>query len=253
MSALLAAKARVRGTFRGSIDGRVFDRDPFHPDATTVSADVPLLAGCTAAEATYYLRNDERNFMLGHGDIVRRLGTFIGVDPGTIKGIVEAYRAEYPQDDPTGVMVRVATDYTFNRTTMGIAALHAAVATVPVYGYLFAWDTPIEGGRMRSPHTCEVPFIFGTTDAAAACVGNGPDLQKLTASMMATWASFARTGNPANPAVPTWVPYSDANRATMVLDTTCRLENDPGGRARSSLDAVPSFGYGNPLDALTRN
>jgi para-nitrobenzyl esterase len=50
--------------------------------------------------------------------------------------------------------------------------------------------------------------------------------------MSATWATFARTGKPDNPAVPPWPAYTQAERATLILDRECRVANDHGGETR---------------------
>lgn len=103
---------------------------------------------------------------------------------------------------------------------------------------------------MGSPHTCETPFIFGTTGAARACVGEGADLAPMTRMMMATWAAFARTGDPNNATLPHW-PRLDGRKRMMVLDNTPRAAIDPGGEARAALERLPHFGYGHDLKAIT--
>ena len=50
--------------------------------------------------------------------------------------------------------------------------------------------------------------------------------------MSTSWAAFARNGNPDYPTIPHWPAYTLAERATMVLDTTCMIENDPSRDAR---------------------
>jgi para-nitrobenzyl esterase len=50
--------------------------------------------------------------------------------------------------------------------------------------------------------------------------------------MSATWAAFARAGDPDNAAIPAWPAYTPAERATMVFDTRCRVVNDPLSEAR---------------------
>jgi para-nitrobenzyl esterase len=47
--------------------------------------------------------------------------------------------------------------------------------------------------------------------------------------MAELWASFARNGVPATPAVPDWPRYDLTDRATLVLDAPCRVERDPRG------------------------
>ena len=58
------------------------------------------------------------------------------------------------------------------------------------------------GGVLKTPHTAEVLFVFGITEAAAGLVGTGPDLLPLTKTVMAAWVAFARTNDPSNPALP---------------------------------------------------
>jgi para-nitrobenzyl esterase len=97
-----------------------------------------------------------------------------------------------------------------------------------------------------------VPFIFGTTTEAAAHVGTGSDIAPMTACMMATWAAFARQGEPNNPTLPAWQPYTDADRQTMILNLESRLAVDPGGEARAALAGLPYFGYSHSIDAFTK-
>jgi para-nitrobenzyl esterase len=50
--------------------------------------------------------------------------------------------------------------------------------------------------------------------------------------MSATWAAFAHTGKPEHSAIPQWPVYEPTSRATMILDTEWRVENDPRGETR---------------------
>ena len=249
MATVLAA-AEAAGPFRSTIDGRSLHGDPFGTEAPKVSGEVPLFVGCTETEATYYLRNDARNFALGSADVRGRLARFFEADLDTVDRITETYRAVYPALDPSGILAMIASDYMFKRNGYRMAALQADAGLAPVYAFLFTRRTPVEGGRMGSPHTSEVPFIFGTAEAAAAHVGAGPDIDRMTASMMQIWAAFARTGNPACAAVPDWPRYRKDARSMAVLDLDCRIEDDPGGAARAALEPLPFFGYGHRIAAL---
>ena len=55
---------------------------------------------------------------------------------------------------------------------------------------------------------------------------------RLSRRIAATWTAFARNGKPDNPAIPHWAPYTASDRATLVLDRECRVENDYGREAR---------------------
>ena len=50
--------------------------------------------------------------------------------------------------------------------------------------------------------------------------------------MSSLWANFARTGRPDHASIPAWPVYDTENRATLILDKECRIENDPGSEAR---------------------
>ena len=102
---------------------------------------------------------------------------------------------------------------------------------------------------MGSPHTSEVPFVFGTLAAARACVGDGS--LPLMRRMMASWAAFARTGNPSGPDGTDWPPFDGEQRWTMCFDRDCRLLRDPGGAARNVLTGLAPYFYGKSMLPMT--
>lgn len=248
MEDLLAATSGR--TFRGMIDGRNFAEDLYGWEGPSASTQVPVMVGCTNTETTYHLRADPTNFTLLHSDVRQRLARFLDLEGTRVDAIIDAYRTFYPDYGPSDILIMITSDYMFKRTAFRLATLHAAADVAPVYAYLFDRETPIDGGRMRSPHTSEVPFIFGTTSAAEAHVGSGSDIQPMTECMMATWASFARHGDPANPTVPEWTPYNESDRRTMVLNVESELVVDPGGQARAALDELPYYGYSHSIGAF---
>lgn len=253
MDDLLAATKVAKGPFRGMIDGRNFDSHPYEHTAPRIARDIPLLIGYTLTEGTYYMRGDARNFALEMSDVQRRLARFLDVEPSKVDQIIDAYRTEYPDATPSRLLFLSFSDFMFARNTYHIAQLQSASATTPVFAYCFSWQTPIEGGRMGSPHTCEVPFIFGTTGVAAACVGDGPDLPAMTRRMMASWAAFARTGNPSNATLPAWQPFNREGKRVMMLNNECQLVRDPGGAARATMDDLAHFGYSHSIPAILGN
>jgi para-nitrobenzyl esterase len=87
------------------------------------------------------------------------------------------------------------------------------------------------GGKLRSPHALEVPFVFDTL-AAAPFTGDSPARFALAKKMSMTWAAFARRGDPNNEAIPVWPAYSTPDRPTMIFDNDCRAETDPYGAER---------------------
>ena len=56
--------------------------------------------------------------------------------------------------------------------------------------------------------------------------GEGEVVADLTRVMMATYAAFARNGNPTNEMLPEWPTYANS-RATMRLGTNCQGQHAP--------------------------
>ena len=97
--------------------------------------------------------------------------------------------------------------------------------------YSFDWETPVFGGKLKAFHALDVPFVFETIDAVGS-TDRGEIAHDLSRRIAATWTAFARTGKPDNAAIPHWPAYTASDRATLVLDRQCRIENDYGRETR---------------------
>lgn len=243
MERILRATTQVPGVFRPVIDGRSFAGDQWFPGAPETARGIPLMAGCTATEAAAYMRFDARNADISEESLRLRLGRFLGTGPDLTLRLIAAYREGMQGATPTQILIAAATDQLFCRNTYAIARLQAETGA-PAYAYRFARPVAAGGGWLGAPHSAELPFIFGTTDAAALFVGTGPDIAPMTRMMMATWAAFARNGSPANPALPEWRPYGAPDRPVMVLAAEPALRPDPGAGARAALEVLPIYEYG---------
>ncbi|MGH7337287.1 MAG: carboxylesterase family protein, partial [Myxococcota bacterium] len=102
----------------------------------------------------------------------------------------------------------------------------------PVYGYEFAWPSPAKRGALGACHAVELPFVFGTLGAPgmAAFSGSGPDADRLSDLVMGTWSAFARSGDPANGAIPRWPRHDPVTRPTLIIDRDPRVELAPRDR-----------------------
>ena len=114
---------------------------------------------------------------------------------------------------------------------MLLAERYAARPRAPVYMYSLDWRSPAQGGRVKAHHALDLPFVFDNTEVADTTAG-APGARELAARISDTWIAFARNGSPNNPAIPTWPAYTNADRATMILDTECRVVHDPDRDAR---------------------
>jgi para-nitrobenzyl esterase len=234
--------------FRPVLDGVTFPANPFDPAASAAATAVPTLFGNAATETTLYLAANMANFSLDSTEVSRRLNRFLGTDAAATARIIESYRTALPDATPSGILAAVTTDYIYRRNTTREADLQSAAAQAPTYAYVFDWRTPVRGGLLQSPHTLDVPFIFGTTTAAEALVGSGPELPTLTGTMVATWSAFAHSGHPASPRIPAWPRFEPKDRSTMLLSDHSKVAANPDGARREVLAELPIFEYDRPVN-----
>jgi para-nitrobenzyl esterase len=230
-SALLEARARALATggtegARPVIDGRHLRTSPFTDEGLKLHASVPMLIGNVETEATFYLRNDVRNFALTEAQVHARILAQFDLDDAQAAAVIEAYRTERPARTPSEVLIAVGTDAMFRAPMIRAAEVKASARQAPVYLYNFTWKAPADGGAWRAPHTMDIPFAFGNVGAATALLGDGPEAEEVARNLMSTFVAFARDGNPNNPRMPEWKPYDAATRSTMTIDLVCRAVDD---------------------------
>ena len=118
--------------------------------------------------------------------------------------------ALYPARTDAEARARVAEMFADTQFNYGTRLLAQAMAAREprTWRYLF-----LRAGATAPQHGDEVPYVFGTlTDAAS------PDDRRLSASMQAAWAAFARTGDPNGPHLPAWPRYEAAQDNHLALD-----------------------------------
>jgi para-nitrobenzyl esterase len=140
--------------------------------------------------------------------------------------VIETYRRLYPDANPAERLIATLTDSNFRIRSLLVAERRTVQRAAPVYMYSFEWETPVQGGRLKAPHAMDVPFTFDTIDLTNA-TDRSEAAHGLAATMSGTWAAFAHTGVPAYSSIPEWPAYDLNQRATLMLDRECRVENDP--------------------------
>jgi para-nitrobenzyl esterase len=85
----------------------------------------------------------------------------------------------------------------------------------------------------------DIALSFGTLDADGSFTGTGPGARAVSATMMAAFANFARTGDPNGRGLPRWPIYALPARQTMVFDLTTRAVADPRKWERELFARVP--------------
>jgi para-nitrobenzyl esterase len=208
----------------------VLPAHPFDPAATAISADKPVLVGGVKDEMAIYLAPEDRVWerKLTEDELRARIAPLAN---GATDRVLATYRKLFPSATPSDHLISMLTDSNHRIRSITLAERKAAQGRAPVWYYSFDWETPVFGGRLKAFHALDVPFVFETIDAVG-WTDRGEAAHDLSRRIAATWTAFARAGNPDNPAIPHWPAYTASERATLVLDRNCHVDNDYGREVR---------------------
>src|SRR5439155_11324603 len=184
--------------FSPTVDGSAVPRHPFHPSASDVSATVPLMLGSSRTELTNGA--DAAMFSMSEDSMRGRIQNLLGASAGRV---IDVYRKANPGATPSDLYFLIASDNRYGAPVMKIAERRAALGKSPVYLYYFRWETPIDGGRLKSPHTIEIPFAFDNVKTSRLTSGSQEAIA-LADKVSAAWIAFARRGDPNTPKLPHW-------------------------------------------------
>jgi para-nitrobenzyl esterase len=229
--------AGFRQGFAPVVDKRTLEQHPFDPKPSPLSADVPVMIGYNRTETTLFLAGDREAFALDEAGLQRR-AKFLLRDNS--ERVIEEFRAANPAATPSELFFLIGTDYPTGAFSRKIAQRKSEQGAAPSYLYRFDWETPIAGGRMKSPHALEITFVFDHAGEPLAprLAPDSAEVHALAAEMSTRWIAFARTGDPNTGAGPHWPAYSATERATMIFNSRCRVENDPSQKERLAIDRV---------------
>jgi para-nitrobenzyl esterase len=244
LAAYFAAQARVAqgglggGAFNPSLQPEVCPAHPFDPVASPVSQDVPVIVGFNRTEATLFQLSDAAAFALDEAGLTQRVQKMFGNRSGDL---LAAYRAALPQASPSDVYFVMATDQLMGADSILLAERKAQDQGAPAYLYRFDWRSPALGGKLRSPHGIEMPFVFdNVSEGGFAQTGGTKEAKALAAKICGAWCAFAETGDPngGRAGLPHWSAYDAASRSTMIFNTESQVVRDPDGAARRLLAEI---------------
>jgi para-nitrobenzyl esterase len=220
------------GGFVPCVDGVVLPRKPFIPDAPAISAQVPLLIGSNKDEMTIFRVRDAKFGSQTDEEFTAYVRNQL---PDKAEALIPALRAAFPSYSPAHLIVAAETMKGYWIATVLQAERKAMQGTAPVFVYQLAWETPVDGGRLRSHHALDLPLVFNNIENGRDMVGPGPGPQRIADVMSASWIAFARSGNPNTGELPHWPAYDLKRRATMVFDLDNHVQNDPYAEIRRIL------------------
>jgi para-nitrobenzyl esterase len=200
---------------------------------------VPILTGSNECEGIPYGNPDDPYWRSEPADdtaLRARVRQLLQVGDDDAARIVALYHSHRPEQTAADLAAVIAGDASDLRAAAeAIAEAKHAQGAAPVYLYRFNWRSPLRGGRLRSMHGMELPFVFDHPDLLASLTGTGEERHRLAHDMAAAWVAFARSGNPNHAAIPAWDPWTPARRTTMVFDTATRVLDDPWREERLAI------------------
>jgi len=220
----------MRAGFSPVLDPTILPAHPFDPTAPAISAGVPLIIGCNRTEQTFFSLRDDDAFHLTEEGLAKRIAAL--APDADAPRILATYTAAYPNASPSEIFFLAGTDRGVRRGSIRLAERKVAQHSAPVYMYVFAWKSPALDGKLRSPHTAEIPFVFDNTDIPKFMTAHTSQEKELAANMSQAWIQFARSGQPEHKGIPNWPQYDFQKRATMIFDTACRIVSDPDSQVR---------------------
>ena len=223
--------------FSPVVDGVSLLQNPFDPVAPEISADVPVLIGFNRTELTLFTASDPSAFSLDEAGLHRRIQSLLG---DRAEAAIQAFRSDYPNENSTGLYFLIASAYPTAAFSVKIAERRAVLGKAPTFVYEFTWETPILKGRLRSPHTIEIPFVFDnvTDPLVQKLTGSAPDIFPLAEGVSGAWAAFAATGNPKSKGFARWSAYSAADRNVMMINSTSEVVKDPARQSREVIENI---------------
>lgn len=207
-----------------TVDGEFLPRAPLDAVRAGDVAAKPLLIGTNRDEWRLFAISNRKFMATSEEDLPAKVARWLPDDP---HGAIKQYRQRLTDDPPSVVLAAVTGDATFRIPAIRLAdaQAHAGGAS---YVYLFTFASSRAGGLLGSCHALELPFVFNTLDkpGVVELTGDAPP-QSLATAIHATWAAYARTGDPGAGPLGPWTRYDEVRRPTMVLDVTPALEDDP--------------------------
>jgi para-nitrobenzyl esterase len=217
------------------VDGAVYPRHPFDPDAAPTAAHVPLMIGTNNDETALFLAADPKRRKLTDAELTTRLERLLGDRTAEILAL---YRRTRPDASAWDLYIAVTSE-SIRLRSIQLAERKLAGGNAPVHMYLFTWQSNALGGLFKSAHALEIPFVFDHPDLSPF-TGTGDHRYQLAANMSQAWINFARHGDPNHAGIPQWRAYDTTNRTTLIFDVPCRSEDDPRREERLAWNDKPA-------------
>ena len=208
------------------IDGDVIPKDISKIFLEGAQANIPVLLGSTADEATTFapsVLNPSSANLLKYVDLTP--ASIVEVLPNVSEKIYDLYPSQNEEEAKTS-WIDFTTDAMFTAPMQKWAQLMGSVDSL-VYLYLWDWHPSINGSKdLKAFHAGEVPYVFG--DFKMFNIDVSEDDLIFSQLMMDMWTNFAKTGNPVPDGKFNWPNYTEESKDYLILGKT--INNKKGLR-----------------------
>ncbi len=213
--------------FSPVVDGHTIPQQPWEPQASALSAGIPMIIGCCKDESSLFALGQPELYALDWDGLRGQIAQ-TGMGEGDVRALLALYRRDHPQESPSDLYFRIRTDRTMRQNAVRQAELQMAQGRATVYMYYFCWNTPCGDGKVRAFHTAELPLAMRLV--------RYPQSEQLSRQISGAWAAFARGGDPNHAQLPAWPAYTLSQRATMFFDAArSQVVDDPDSEERRFL------------------
>ena len=220
-------------------DGTVIPCSPFDEDFGKINPEFVFMSGTTKDDGRLECSLEGRLYEINTPETVQAEMVRLHLPAEYAAQAYADYMKQLPAgSEPNDVLCAYLTDIRFRQAAIKQAELRAKLPEcAPVYMYSFDWDCPSK--QEKAFHGEENAFLFRNLENAPGLTTNPADGHELLQDLYSgALANFAKTGDPNFPGLPAWHPYDLTTRATMVFDTVCHEEQDPGKAGRELMDKV---------------
>lgn len=228
-----AAAADTSSDWLPVVDGVVLSRDPFTPDAPSLSENVPMILGNVHDETAVPVRGT-----LTWEDAPAALHNAVAIylGPYTAEEVVAKFRSIYPDKSPIDIVIAAATAFRAWPGQVLEAERRASNAKSQPHTWVYQMNWHRNAPGARAMHTIDIPFMFDNLDASPGQIGTTEEelaaAQPLADAMSGMLIHYAATGNPNHSGLPNWPAYDLKERNTMIWNNPPQIEKDPRGDER---------------------
>ena len=195
---------------RAEVDGTVIPKLPVETIAGGSTQSKALLVGTNREESASFLGphppQDPTASDLGNTDVA------------TFNQIFAKYAEVYPDLNAEALRIRATTAEEYWVPSIRVADAHVK-AGGKAWMYELTLKDPIGKLKGYARHSLELGLVWKAPDV--------PEEASLSSEIHAALVSFIKGVAPSAKGIPTWPEYNNIERATMIVDTHCRVEYKP--------------------------